>query len=65
MATKPNMVILGKIHRNEISITNRHKETLDRLKGTGYITSDNGVWTLTDEGIDALSKYESKDSENE
>ena len=55
---KPNYNILGKIYRKEISITNRHKETIDKLVSLGYIISNGGEWTLTSEGKDALREFE-------
>lgn len=57
---KPNFIILGKIARKEISITNRHKETIDKLVSLGYIISNDGEWTLTSEGEEALREYENE-----
>ena len=37
MSNEPNITILGKIHRNELQITNRHKPVLDKLKAMGYL----------------------------
>lgn len=55
---KPNFTILGKIHRNEISISNKHKDTLDKLISLGYINNIDGEWKLTKIGKSALKKFE-------
>lgn len=60
MSNEPNITILGKIHRNELQITNRHKPVLDKLKAMGYISSMNGSIILTPEGIEVLSNYETE-----
>lgn len=60
MSNEPNMTILSKIHKNELQITNRHKPVLDKLKAMGYITSTNGSFILTAEGMEALDKFENE-----
>lgn len=60
MSNEPNITILGKIHRNELQITNRHKPVLDKLKAMGYITSTNGSFILTPEGINCLKEFETE-----
>ena len=52
---KPNFTILGKIHRNEISISNKHKDTLDKLISLGYINNIDGEWEYRDWETDRKS----------